>query len=82
MQMHLVVIVDYIVGGNFTISGTYSMILNLLTISTLGNSQDFGDLNDGYSSWSCIINAEQEVIGAGRVNTINFVELSINGGFS
>ena len=59
-------------------------IIDFITISTLGNSQDFGDLNSGYSAGAATNDRTRGFYSGG--NTGNQLDMilytSINGGFS
>jgi len=62
-------------------TGSYSEIIEFLTISTLGNSEDFGDMSSNRSGNPGLSSRTRAVIGAGYgpSNVIEFVTMASKG---
>lgn len=65
-------------------ASTYLNIIEYVTISTLGNSVDFGDLTQARVGSGAVSNATRGIFGggfipAGRVNTIDFITIASTG---
>ena len=67
-----------IIAGGQEPSTPNSDVIQYVTISTLGNASDFGDLIGGENRTGCCSNAVRGVIGAGSpaTNRISFVEMA------
>ena len=71
----------YKTGQKAPSSGSYSDAIDFLTISTLGNAQDFGDTSASRSSNSALSSRTRGIIGAGYgpSNQIEFVTIASTG---
>ncbi len=67
-----------IIAGGYEPSDPNAQRIQFVTISTLGNATDFGDLIGGESRTGCCSNAVRGVIGAGSpaTNRISFIEMA------
>ena len=67
-----------IVAGGYASPGSNTNVIQYVTISTLGDAADFGDLLAAESRTGCCSNAVRGLIGAGSpaTNRISFVEMA------
>ena len=71
----------YKTGQRAPSSGSYSAAIDFLTISTLGNAQDFGDVSTNRSNNGALSSRTRGIIGAGYgpSNQIEFVTIASTG---
>ena len=70
-----------VIAGGYADPGANTNVIQYVTISTLGNSSDFGDLLSAESRTGCCSNAVRGVIGAGApaTNQISYITMASNG---
>ena len=70
-----------VIAGGYASPGSNTDVIQYVTISTLGNAADFGDLLSAQQRTGCCSNAVRGVIGAGApaTNQISFITMASNG---